>query len=210
MCGVRSEAIQKKLLAEDGLTLARALELSQGMEAVGKQAKELHERSSSTVLQVGRKQNREKAADDKSEQRRCHRCGRNNHRADDYRFKQAKCHKCGKVGHIAPACRSKEKQPFRRSNHKDNGLVERFVQSLKQSLKSTQNDGRSLNQRVYSYLLTYRISPHATTGVSPSKLFLQRDIRTRLDLLKPNPQSTVTEKQEQQKLAHDRGVRNRE
>ena len=37
-----------------------------------------------------------------------------------------------------------------------NGLAERFVQSLKQSLKATLNDGRSLTQRLSSFLLTYR------------------------------------------------------
>ena len=143
MCRVRSEAIQKKLLAEDGLTLARALELPQGIEAVGKQAKELHERSSSTFLQVGRKQNREKAVDDKCEQRRCHLCGRNNHRADDCRFKQAKCQKCGKVGHIAPACRSKEKQPFRRSNHKDNHAIQTGDHEEEMPLFVIRNSSRS-------------------------------------------------------------------
>ena len=36
-----------------------------------------------------------------------------------------------------------------------NGLVERFIQSLKQSLKASHDDGRSLSQRVSTYLLTY-------------------------------------------------------
>ena len=51
-----------------------------------------------------------------------------------------------------------------------NGLVERFVQTLKQSIKDTLNDGRSLNHRLASFLLTYRTTPHSTTGVSPSEL----------------------------------------
>ncbi len=33
-----------------------------------------------------------------------------------------------------------------------NGQAERFVQSLKQALKATKNDGRSLEQRIYNYL----------------------------------------------------------
>jgi len=36
-----------------------------------------------------------------------------------------------------------------------NGLAERFIQSLKQSLKASVSDGRSLSQRISSYLLSY-------------------------------------------------------
>ena len=41
VCGLRNEGIQKKLLTEADLTLARALELSLGMKAAEKNAKSL-------------------------------------------------------------------------------------------------------------------------------------------------------------------------
>lgn len=91
-----------------------------------------------------------------------------------------------------------------------NGLAERFVQSLKQSLKSSSNSGRPLSQRVYNFLLTYRSSVHATTGVTPSSLFLKREVRTRFDLLMPNEEAVVMEKQSQQKNDHDKHARNRQ
>ena len=53
-----------------------------------------------------------------------------------------------------------------------NGLAERFVQSLKQSLKATINDRRSLTRRLSSFLLTYCTTPHATTGVAPCTLLM--------------------------------------
>ena len=84
-----------------------------------------------------------------------------------------------------------------------NGLVERFVQTLKQSLKATLNDGRSLSHRISSFLLTYRTTPHATTGVSPSELLCQHHLNTRLDLIQPNPQKSVLSKQSSQKQLHD-------
>ena len=59
-----------------------------------------------------------------------------------------------------------------------NGLVERFVQSFKQALRASQNDGHSLNNRLSTFLLTYRSTAHATTGVPPSTLFLRRELRT--------------------------------
>ena len=85
-----------------------------------------------------------------------------------------------------------------------NGLAEHFVQSLKMALKSTVNNGLSLQHRLSNFLLNYRCTPHATTGVSPSSLFLHRHIRTRLDLIRPDYFSQVLTKQAQQKVHHDR------
>lgn len=90
-----------------------------------------------------------------------------------------------------------------------NGLAERFVQSLKRSLQATVKDDRTLIQRLSSYLLTYRTTPHATTGVPPCKLLMQRELRTRLSLLQPNPENSVMEKQDRQKSSFDRRSRSR-
>lgn len=59
-----------------------------------------------------------------------------------------------------------------------NGLAERFVQSLKMALKASVNDGGSLQRRVLNFLLNYCRTPHVTTGVSPSSLFLHHHICT--------------------------------
>ena len=91
-----------------------------------------------------------------------------------------------------------------------NGLAERFVQSMKTALKAGASDGGTLPQRLSSFLLTYRSSPHATTGVCPCSLFLHRHVRTRLDLLRPDLGTHVSNKQAQQKKAHDRKSRKRE
>lgn len=84
-----------------------------------------------------------------------------------------------------------------------NGLVERFVQTLKQSLKATLNDGRSLSHRLSSFLLTYRTTVHATTRVAPCELLCQRHLPTRLDLLQPDPEKSVLNRQSSQKESHD-------
>ena len=91
-----------------------------------------------------------------------------------------------------------------------NGLAERFVQSLKQSLKATLSSGLSLTQRLSNFLMTYRSSVHSTTGVTPSSLFLQREIRTRFDLLRPDSEVHVGAKQTQQKVDHDLRAHGRE
>ena len=86
--------------------------------------------------------------------------------------------------------------------------MERFVQSFKQALKASKDDG-SMEQRIYSYLLTYRSSSHATTGVSPASLFLHQALQTRFDLLRPNVRSNVLQRQAAQKANHDKGAKER-
>ena len=59
-----------------------------------------------------------------------------------------------------------------------NGLVERFLKSLKTALKTSLSSGMSLSHHLSSFLLTYHSFPHATTGVAPvSPLLAQDSIR---------------------------------
>ena len=85
-----------------------------------------------------------------------------------------------------------------------NGLAERFVQSLKYGLKTSLSSGLSLSRRLANFLLMYRSAIHSTTGVTPSSLFLKRELRTRFDLLRPDHETEISRKQAQQKDYHDR------
>lgn len=79
-----------------------------------------------------------------------------------------------------------------------NGLAERFVQTMKQALKASHST-RSLNQRLNAFLLSYRNTPHATTQVSPASCMFKRQLRTRLDLLRPRKTKEIVHlKQEAQ------------
>ena len=92
-----------------------------------------------------------------------------------------------------------------------NGQAERFVQTFKRAMKAGEREGLSLKTRLAQFLLSYRSTPHATTNVSPSELFLQRKIRTRFDLLKPNTERKVSDKQmkQKQKQQHDKHAKPR-
>ena len=90
-----------------------------------------------------------------------------------------------------------------------NGEAERFVQTFKRSLRAGRGDPGTVPQKLAQFLLTYRTTPNATTGVTPAELFLKRKVRTRLDLLKPSVEDHVHEKQMQQKKYHDEHCRDR-
>ena len=91
-----------------------------------------------------------------------------------------------------------------------NGAAERFVQTFKKAMKAGEGGTVPLSQRLSSFLLTYRTMPHATTNEMPSQLFMGRNIRTILDLLKPSCHKRISDKQAQQKADHDRHARRRE
>ena len=90
-----------------------------------------------------------------------------------------------------------------------NGLAERFVQTLKHALKTSQGQG-TLHQRLHHFLQTYRSSPHAATKVSPASLMLMGEMRTTFDLLKPaTVRDTVLGQQEKQVHHREKRARDR-
>ena len=123
------------------------------------------------------------------------------------------------VSDNGPQFRSEEYQEFLKRNGvksvrvspyqpSSNGAAERMVQSFKRSL--TSQDGGDVQRQLHQFLLAYRSTTHATTGATPAKLFLGREIRTRLSLVKPNLQDTVMQKQSKQKEHYDAHSKYRE
>nr|XP_055076377.1 uncharacterized protein K02A2.6-like [Misgurnus anguillicaudatus] len=90
-----------------------------------------------------------------------------------------------------------------------NGQAERFVQTFKHALKASKGSA-PIQQRLDGFLLTYRNTPHATTKESPAMLFLNRKLRTRLDLLKPSLAKTVSQSQDAQQLRRQKHSKFRE
>ncbi|XP_062588413.1 uncharacterized protein K02A2.6-like [Saccostrea cucullata] len=67
-----------------------------------------------------------------------------------------------------------------------NGEAERAVRTFKQSMKNMASETGTLNQKLAAFLLSYRTTPHTTTSQTPGELFLNRKLRTRIDVVKPH------------------------
>jgi len=67
-----------------------------------------------------------------------------------------------------------------------------------------------MKSRIAKVLFTYHNTPHCTTGNSPAKLFLGRQLRTRLDLLKPNTATQIESRQLNQKISHGNSVQSKQ
>ena len=88
-----------------------------------------------------------------------------------------------------------------------NSLAERAMQILKQRLKKIKNG--SMEERLAKILFNYRITPQSTTGTSPAQLLFACNLKSCLDLLKPNNSGRVEYKQQMQKSVHDRHAKTR-
>ena len=129
VCGLKSEAIQKKLLTEHDLKYDRAVEIALSMESAYKDVVQLQGKPAASVsaevnklkISSGGKKKKKKyeksegasapqpARSTPSQKKACFRCNRTNHTHEQCKFKNATCHGCGKKGHILPACKLKSK-----------------------------------------------------------------------------------------------------
>lgn len=66
-----------------------------------------------------------------------------------------------------------------------NGLAERYVQTIKQAIRALDPDPKDRQRDLCKILLQYRKMPHSITKTSPSHLMFGREIKSRIDLIKP-------------------------
>ena len=81
-------------------------------------------------------------------------------------------------------------------NKSTNGQCERVVQIVKSALRQARLTSEDPDTTLPRFLLRYRITPHTTTGESPSVLLYGRQLRTRLDLYRPSVSDNVSQKQQ--------------
>ena len=83
-----------------------------------------------------------------------------------------------------------------------------FFQTFKQFFKT--EGGDSIKQSLARFLLSYRTTRNSTSVQTPAELFLNRRVRTRLDLIRPDLGRKVFNKQSDQKIRHDKSGSERE
>ena len=98
VCGVNDMAIQRKLLAEVGLDLKKAVVIAKGMEMATREALKISGTREVHVLDHG-----------KGRRETCFRCGDSRHRAPDCHFREKECFLCKKKGHISKVCSQRKK-----------------------------------------------------------------------------------------------------
>ena len=81
VCGLHNEAMQRRLLAETDLTLTKAMELTQSMEAADRNSRAF-KATEPTIKKISSRQPQHPRP-----QQPCSRCGKTGHKAPDCRFK---------------------------------------------------------------------------------------------------------------------------
>lgn len=103
VCGLRSESIQKRLLAEPDLTLVKTIEIAQGMEAVDHNAQKLKGGDNLRVGEISQG----------TPKKMCYHCGSDQHRPRDCRYREVECRSCNKKGHLARMCLSRARTGYK-------------------------------------------------------------------------------------------------
>ena len=73
-----------------------------------------------------------------------------------------------------------------------NGI--KHVTSAPYHPSTNDKSSRTLQHKLDRFLLAYRSAPHAVTELSPTQLLLGRNVKTRLDLIKPDVSREVNKK----------------
>ena len=123
VCGLKDEAMQRRLLGETDLSLKKAFEITQAMEAAAINAREIQttgQQKPCDVNAVTPKFNRQAKQPTKTNMK-CTRCLGTGHDSTMCRFRSAKCNNCKKTGHIARACRSEKRDTTARGSQPQSG-----------------------------------------------------------------------------------------
>ena len=101
VCGVRNSSVQRRLLAESGLTFKKAFKLVQSAESAEKNATEI-QRSVTVAVNAVQKTSEVQARSRNT----CYRCGGKHNGKDCLLDTSIVCYNCGKQGHLSRVCRS--------------------------------------------------------------------------------------------------------
>ena len=64
-----------------------------------------------------------------------------------------------------------------------NGEAKSFMKPLNKAIKAARLEGLNWKEEIYNFLLSYRTTPHCSTGVAPIQLLFNREVRNNIPLL---------------------------
>ncbi|UYV72016.1 K02A2.6-like, partial [Cordylochernes scorpioides] len=179
VCGLRNAKIQRRILSEGDVPLARVVEIALSMEAAEKNTRIFHVNESADSVDKIRAEVRNRY--DREQKRKCIHCGRLH--KDLCRFREATCFRCGKRGHLATICRS-------RGEHTSERQVSRFLNQRKinqiedQEEEEEESVQRMVFMRTYDYRVKYAtndppyvIKKHNIKLKTEKGEFLRREIQ---------------------------------
>ena len=65
-----------------------------------------------------------------------------------------------------------------------NGEAKSFMKPLNKAIKAARLEGLNWKEEIYNFLLSYRTTPHCSTGVAPTQLLFNREVRNNIPLPK--------------------------
>lgn len=91
-----------------------------------------------------------------------------------------------------------------------NGQAENGVKTFKSALTKSvfENSNVDVGRVIKKFLFDYRTTKHCTTGESPSKLLMNRELKTRFNLLRPPSVKDVVEQKQKNQQKNFSGKRN--
>ncbi|KAL7294746.1 hypothetical protein TKK_0011876 [Trichogramma kaykai] len=88
-----------------------------------------------------------------------------------------------------------------------NGSAENFVGTFKDKVHKMLKSGKKLNEAVTKFLFDYRSTEHCSTGRTPAYMMYKRELRTKLDCLRPDVSKQIENAQLRQVINRS-GTRN--
>ena len=188
VCGLRSGAVQKKLLVIDGLTLQKAYEVAQGEELARKQAEELQPQARVTEeVQYMRKppsgranhnqSTRSNPGSTQSTQRQptrtCGRCGKPGHPPERCFYRNQQCRSCNRYGHIARMCKDRgvhqvgEEEP--RSSAEEEGSEDPALFNIQLVKPRSYKAGIRVDTRIEGKALAMELDTGASVSIVSKK-----------------------------------------